>query len=181
MKYLIITPWRLLKDTPSKKKKVEKLFSGSANTNILKDSYNKLTVRCVKGVYYIFVNELLAGQFNNIKPEGNQVGFNVGTDSEISVDYLKVSILKSPTSPIIAENDAIKHDNVVSSRNITPELNPTAGPKITWVSPSGLKTNLETFTAKVKANIKSTSGLKSVLLYLNGVSKGEAEVKPATR
>ena len=164
----------VLKDTPSKKKKVEKLFSGSGNFKITKE-YNKLTVRCVKDVYYLFANESLAGQFSNIKPEGNKVGFNVGTDSQISVDYLKVSYLKSQITPDLAARDANRQDLVT---NDIPNLNSGSGPGITWISPSGQKTTLESFTAKVRANIKSTSGLKSVLLYLNGVSKGEAEVQP---
>jgi hypothetical protein len=168
----------LIKDTPSKKKKVEKLFSGSLGTNIQKNSYNKLTVRYVKGVYYIFVNESLAGKFNNIKTEGNQIGFNVGINSGISVDYLQVSILKSLNTPIIAGSDTVKKNTIVSSTNVSRELISTTGPMVTWVSPSGIKTILDAYTAPVKANIKSRSGLKSVLLYLNGVSKGEAEVKP---
>lgn len=169
----------VLKDTPSKKKKLEKLFSASAYANIHKDNYNKLTVRCVKGVYYVFVNESLAGQFNDIQPEGNQIGFNVGLDSEISVDYLRVSTIKSPATPLYAEKAEEKKEiPVAPAKTVAPVINQSIAPVITWVSPSGQKTNLETFTATVRANVKSGSGLKSVLLYLNGVSKGEAEIKP---
>jgi hypothetical protein len=52
-----------------------------------------------------------------------------------------------------------------------------AAPVISWTSPSGSHTILESFNATVKANIKSGSGLKSVLLYLNGISRGTAEIK----
>ncbi len=168
----------VIKDTPSKKKKIEKLFSAAAYANIHKDSYNKITVRCVKGVFYIFINESLAGQFNNIQPEGNQVGFNVGTNSEISVDYLNLSTLNKIAAPVYAEKTEVKKELPVVVKTVTPAVKPSAAPVITWVSPSGQKTNLETFTAKVRANVKSSSGLKSVLLYVNGVSKGEAEIKP---
>ena len=169
----------VLKDTPSKKKKLEKLFSASAYANIYKDNYNKLTIRCVKGVYYVFVNESLAGQFNNIQPEGNQIGFNVGINSEISVDYLKVATLKSPDKPVYAEKvEEKKEIPAAAVKVVAPVIKQSAAPVITWVSPSGQKTNLETFTAKVRANVKTNSGLKSVLLYLNGVSRGEAEVRP---
>ena len=48
---------------------------------------------------------------------------------------------------------------------------------ITWTSPSGDRTTLTSFSATVKASIKSADGLKSVLLYLNGISKGEVEIK----
>jgi hypothetical protein len=170
----------LIKDTPSKKKKIEYLFRGPLKSGLLKDSFNKITLRNIDGVYSIYINELLAGQVSNIKPEGNQVGFNVGTNSEISVDYLTVSYLKKQTAPLLADNNVpVKDVKEVSSRSATVDLNMTNGPKITWVSPSGQNTSLQTFTAQVKANIKSVSGLKSVLLYLNGVSKGEAEVKPS--
>jgi hypothetical protein len=54
-----------------------------------------------------------------------------------------------------------------------------AAPVIIWTSPSGSHTSLDGFSATVKANIKSSEGLTSVLLYLNGVSKGEADIKPS--
>ncbi len=168
----------VIKDLPSKKKKIEKLYSASSVNYLLKDAFNKVTIRSFKGIYYVFVNESLVIQLINIRPEGDQIGFNVGISSSISVDYLKVCILKRLVSPVISENDAVKLGDTVRQTKMPAELNKVSGPKISWVSPSGLKTNLETYTAKVKANIKSGSGLKSVLLYLNGVSKGEAEVKP---
>ncbi len=54
-----------------------------------------------------------------------------------------------------------------------------APPVITWTSPSGSHTALDAYNATVKAGIKSGEGLTSVLLYLNGVSKGEADIKPS--
>jgi hypothetical protein len=183
----------ILKDTPSKKKKVEKIFTGIGNFLITKD-YNKLTLRCVSGVYYIFANEAPVGQFISIKPEGNQIGFNVGTESEISVDYLKVTELKKKEVPIVAQN--VQTQTIPAPVTTTTTANKTApqadanrsnvtppapaapsAPVITWTSPSGLKTTLGSFNATVKATIKSSSGLKSVLLYMNGVSKGETDIK----
>lgn len=169
----------VIKDTPTKKKKIEKIFSTTSNTHLVKDSYNKLTVRSVNGVFYLFINVVFTGQFNNIRPEGNQIGFNVGTDSEISVDYLTVSDLQNQASPVIAVGNARKEEIPTKpSAEVKALLNNVPGPVVTWVSPSGQQTNLDTFTAKVKANFTSGSGIKSVLLYVNGVSKGEAEVKP---
>ena len=52
-------------------------------------------------------------------------------------------------------------------------------PEIIWTSPSGAHTSLESFNATVKAKIKSLSGVKSALLYMNGISKGVADIKPA--
>lgn len=163
-----------LKDTPSRKK-IERLFSDSNNPNLKKDTYNKVTIRKISNTYYIFINEVLIKQFNNIMIEGDQVGFSVGLDSEISIDYLKISYLKSGESPLFAEQ--IFLNNYSASQPGDNTLSNGSGPSITWVSPSGQTTPLQTYTARIKANVRSNSGLKSVLVYLNGVSKGESEIK----
>jgi hypothetical protein len=62
-----------------------------------------------------------------------------------------------------------------------PAVSAPAAPVITWISPSGSHISLESFNATVKANIKSNSGLKSVLLYQNGISKGETEIQSSTK
>ncbi|HUX96786.1 MAG TPA: caspase family protein [Bacteroidales bacterium] len=165
---------QILKDTPSKKKKLEKLFSGSGDNQLTKE-FNKLTVRCLQGVFYVFANQGLVGQFSNIKPEGNQIGFNVGTDSEISVDYLKVSYLNNKINTQVSERNS--NSQPQSATVGAAVLDPANGPFIIWVRPSGENTALSSFTAIVRAKVKSSSGLKSALLYLNGVSKGEAEIK----
>jgi hypothetical protein len=185
----------ILKNTPSKGKN-EELFSGSVSSNIKAGSFNKITVRKLKDYFYVFVNETLIGRYNKIKPEGDQVGFNVGLNSEISVDFLTISYLTSQTAPITAERNIVKGDsakthsenvanNIPASKKPTiisqqNELNisksPTT-PLITWISPSGLTTILDTYTARIKASIKSGSELKSVLFYVNSASKGEGEIK----
>jgi Uncharacterized protein containing caspase domain len=165
----------VIKDTPSKRK-VEKLFKGPGIFQIRKDFYNKLTVRCMNGVYYIFANEVLVGQFNNIRPEGNGIGFNVGTDSEISVDFIEVSYLTATATQELATREITKPDNAIP---FMPSVASGSGPAVTWISPSGKNTTLESFSAKVRAAVKSASGLKSVLFYVNGVSKGEGEVLPS--
>jgi len=166
----------VIKDTPSKGKKLEKLFKGPGIFQIKPDFYNKLTVRCVDAVYYIFANEVLVGQFNDIKSEGNGIGFNVGTNSEISVDFLVVSYLNRQTSPALATREATAPNRPAENVTFTTS---SAGPQISWVSPSRSNTILESFSAKVRASVKSSSGLKSVLFYLNGVSKGEGEILPS--
>ncbi len=165
---------QVLKDTPSKQKKLEKLFTGPGTFQVTKD-FNKLTIRCVKGIYYIFSNEALVGQFSNIKPEGDQIGFNVGTNSEISVDYLRILKLKEQKGAELARENVVAPVQQASENKNT---NLAGSPVIIWVSPSGQNTTLESFSARVKAAVKSSSGLKSVLLYLNGVSKGETEILP---
>ncbi|MCX6301697.1 MAG: caspase family protein [Bacteroidia bacterium] len=153
----------ILKDSPSKKKKVEKVFTGIGNFLITRD-YNKLTVRCVNGVYFIFANESLVGQFVSIKPEGNQIGFNVGTESEISVDYLKITELKKTEAPILAQNVQAPQNNPA------PETVKPQPPVITWFSPAKAATTLKsTNSTVIKAKINSAGGLESVKLYLNGV------------
>ena len=186
----------VLKDTPSGKKQIEKIFSGSAKSANKSGSFNKLTIRKTGDVFYFSVNDSLVCRKNNIKPEGDQIGFNVGENSEISIDFLNISYLTSQTAPIMAERNFVKKDSLKSSSekiadiittskdtSITARQNESnipkipAGPKIMWVSPSRLTTPLETYTARVRANIKSGSELKSVLFYVNGASKGEGETK----
>lgn len=185
----------ILKDTPSKEKQ-EILFSWDVNSSIKTGSYNKITLRKFKDYFYVFLNETLIGRFNKIKPEGDQVGFIVGLHSEISVDYLNISYLTSQTASIIAEKNITKEDSLKTQsvkpardtlaiihspdthqqNNFKVTKKPTA-PIITWISPSGLTTILHTYSARIRANIKSESELKSVLFYVNGVSKGEGEIK----
>jgi Caspase domain len=100
----------ICKNTPSKGK-VDKLFSGKEEM-LINDIgfYNKITVRKYEGVYYIFVNDILIKQFNNITLAGDQVGFNVGLNSEISVDYLNVSYIQPQTKPVLAEKNVVKTD-----------------------------------------------------------------------
>lgn len=166
----------VIKDTPSKKVAVEKLFTGPGIFQIRKDIHNKLTVRRIRDVYYVFANEVLVEQFNNIIPAGTGIGFSVGTNSEISVDYLVVSQVSSEPAPELASRETARPSQTVNNT----QLKTTAiGPEITWLSPSGRNTTLESFSAKVRAAVKSASGLKSVLFYLNGVSKGEGEILPS--
>ena len=165
----------VLKDTPSRKK-IEKLLTDPDNTNINIDSYNKITIRKVGELYSLFVNENFIKQFNNIRQEGDQIGFSVGLDSEISLDYLKISYLKDGDSPLFADEIVLKREEV-SANSVTRSSVHGSGPAITWISPSGQTTPLESYSARIKANVMSNTGLKSVLLYLNGISKGECEVK----
>jgi len=166
----------VIKAAPSKGKKIEKLFKGPGIFQVRKDFHNKLTVRSVGGVFYIFANEVLVGQFNNIKPEGNGIGFNVGLNSEISVDYLNVSYLNTGTSPALATRETSKPGTVIPDM---PAVASGSGPLVTWISPSRPNTTLESFSARVRAAVRSASGLKSVLFYVNGVSKGEGEILPS--
>jgi len=166
----------VIKDTPSKGKKPEKLFKGPGIFQIRPDFFNKLTVRYVGGTFYVFANEVLVSQFSNIKSEGNGIGFNVGLNSEISVDYLNVSYLNTSTSPALATREVSKPNNVIPDM---PAVASGAGPAVTWISPSRPNTTLESFSARVRAAVRSASGLKSVLFYVNGVSKGEGDILPS--
>ncbi|MBN2864046.1 MAG: caspase family protein [Bacteroidales bacterium] len=149
------------------RKKIEKLMPATSSSNIKSGSYNIITIRKLKNTYYLFINETLAGQFEKISPDGNFVGFNVGLDSEISVDFLKISYFNDRSTPVFA-------DSKDTGKSLD---NQTSGPQIVWVSPTAIITPLESYSGRVKTNIKSPSGLKSVMVYLNGVSKGEAEPK----
>lgn len=174
----------------------EELFSSPINSNIKAGSYNKITLRKIKENFYIYLNETFVGSTVKIKPLGDQVGFNVGVNSEISVDYLSISYLTNQTSTLtennIGKKDTEKREQVnvpaiVNSEKSmsnspvqieTIEAKKSNSPLITWVSPTATTTRLDNYTAIVKANIISGSELKSALFYVNGSSKGDGELKP---
>ncbi|MCX6335477.1 MAG: caspase family protein [Bacteroidia bacterium] len=80
--------------------------------------------------------------------------------------------------PVVTENTQVNKPPVQKAVDTEPVQASSATPVITWTSPSGTRTKLDTYTAPVKANIKSSNDLRSVLIYVNGVSKGDAEIKP---
>ena len=201
--------------------KVNTLFSGKEEM-LLNDIgfYNKLTVRKYQGAYYIFVNDILIKQLNNLNLPGDQVGFSVGLNSEISVDYLNISYLTGLSKPVLADRGALRADsakappknfaavlplpkdtlkiisapkdtfkfaikqkdttNIIRQNVIRAIPVAPAGPAITWVSPSGLTTPLDSYTnqAKVRVRIKSSSDIQSAHFYVNGASRGDGIIVP---
>jgi hypothetical protein len=57
------------------------------------DSYNKLTVRKVGSAYYFFVNETYFGEYPAGGFEGSNVGFIVGSNSVLYIDFVRVDYL----------------------------------------------------------------------------------------
>lgn len=182
----------LVKDIPAKNK-VEKLFSLNVASLIKEGSFNKLTIRRIRNIYYVFINDIFVKQVNNITISGNQLGYSVGLNSDISVDYLNVSNLtmRDATEPAVLPS-ALNATAVITADTAT--LQPTDSsavpaklemvpipavvtPAISWISPSGISTSLDTYSARIKAKILSASDLKSVFFYVNGASKGEGEIK----
>jgi hypothetical protein len=110
------------------------------------------------------LSSLLANQSSKkTEPKTNNTVPTATQTTPVTVAPVPASSLPSPSAAVTS----------------IPAPSTPAAPLITWTSPSGDQTTLESFKAIVKANIKSNSGLKSVLLYLNGVSKGEVDIKPA--
>jgi hypothetical protein len=176
----------VIRNIPSKGK-ITKLLNISARAIITPGSPVKVTVRKITTVFYLYINEILFKDFYDIVPQGNQIGFFAGVGSEISADYLNVSYLEKKASPIVAVNQTAAADSsarkttaaAVNPQMVTEKKLSTSatGPVITWISPASEKTEVETFSVRVKAGIVSASLLKSVLVYVNGVSKGEWEWK----
>jgi hypothetical protein len=99
---------------------------------------------------------------------------NSGGTVKSEVRYFTNPFETPPVIPVAAKVEEKKAE----PEKIEPAPKPVSqAPLITWVSPSGPKTTMDSFNATVKANIKAGSGLNSVLIYLNGVSKGETEIK----
>jgi hypothetical protein len=169
------------------KNKIEKLLSISNSSLIQKGSPVKLNVTKFNNVYYIFLNESLVKEFKELNPGGDQIGFNVGVNSEISVEYLNVSYLEKKNTPLFAKRNLLSKDS--SSNNPTPQkpvsqaqnnelTDNSAGPKISWKAPVAERTQLFDYSAWVRATVKSGLKLEKVMVYLNGISIGQCEFKP---
>ncbi|MCJ7820255.1 MAG: hypothetical protein MUP53_03545, partial [Bacteroidales bacterium] len=71
---------------------------------------------------------------------------------------------------IVAENSSGSSTSVTRSISfITP-----SAPSITWVSPSRPQVDINLNSAKIRATIKSSDNVQSLLVYLNGVASEEA-------
>jgi len=176
----------IIKDIPARGR-VENLFSGKTGLVNEAGSVNKITIRKVQDTYYFFINDISFKQLNNLTINGDQIGFSVGLNSAISVNYLNISSLKIQAAPLLAEKDASVQDTIQPSREIISNANIEASaiveaslpasPEISWISPSGVNTQLDAYTARVRANIISQSSLESAHFYVNGSSVGEGEIK----
>lgn len=178
----------IIHDMPSKGR-IDILFSGKTGLVNENGTLNKITVRKTGNNWYFFINDILFRELKNLTLNGNKTGFSVSLKSSISVDYLSVSALKIVTAPLLAE----KTQNIPEERTVIAgvsdgkqipdsakpaDLKPAAViPEITWVSPSGTNTALETYSARVRVKVKSGSELQSALFYVNGSSKGEGEMR----
>jgi hypothetical protein len=174
----------IVKDVPAKNN-TEILFSAKEGALINNTGVNnKLTVRKFYDQYYVYVNDLLVKQFSNLVLNDGSVGFSVGLNSEISVDYINVSYLSKPVVPLTAEKLPAQKDTAtiktpyreisIPDENLKP-VNTPEGPIITWTSPTAAKTTWEAYSASLKAIVKSNSELSSVIFYVNGTPQGEAE------
>ena len=178
----------IIHDMPSKGR-IDILFSGKTGLVNENGTLNKITVRKTGNNWYFFINDILFRELKNLTLNGNKTGFSVSLKSSISVDYLSVSALKIVTAPLLAE----KTQNIPEERTVIAGVSDgkqipdsakpadlkTAAviPEITWVSPSGTNTALETYSARVRVKVKSGSELQSALFYVNGSSKGEGEMR----
>ncbi|MCU0371481.1 MAG: caspase family protein [Bacteroidales bacterium] len=160
----IITVY-ILKNIPGENR-IEVLYSGSIKPVTNSGSTYKVTIRKISGDYIFLLNDKVFCQLNGVDLNGRNIGFSVPVKSEISVDYLKVDQLLNKTA--LAEAEREKH--------AAPGIGGKS-PEITWISPTGQTTYLDSYSAKIKASVRSVSGLNGVLIYINGVSKGEPDVK----
>lgn len=138
------------------------------------DSLNKITLRKVNGILYLFANGILIRELNEIIPEGLQVGFNVGLNSELSTDYIKVSYLERKKDDLLAQKlKAQIIDSTINVRNDSDLV-------LTWTSPSSERINLQEYSAWAKGKVKTSSGIESVIFYVNGVPVGQSEFQIIT-
>lgn len=170
--------------------RIDKLYSDN-NIEASKDGLdNKIILGRLNNIWYLFLNDIFIRDFNNIKPNGNIIGFSAGVNSEIIVDYLRISSLKKKEFPLIAVKDvttpdttSILNQSVINTRQATPQNNALlqqSTPSIVWTSPSAERIQLTEYTARVKATVTTKSRLETVLFYVNGVGVGESEFQPVS-
>jgi hypothetical protein len=164
--------------------RLETLYKINKNPAIKSGSKNKFLISKVNNVFYLFINDTFIKEFTGIKPEGSNIGFNVGLNSEIEADYLKVSYLSKKETPLVAERNVTNNESVKAVKAdekpdiqaaVITSLLPSGSPVINWTSPSSERVNVAEYTVHAKASVKSQSRLSKVLFYVNGVATGESE------
>jgi hypothetical protein len=169
----------VVNNIPSRNKN-DILLESPDNKAVKSGSVNKIKIIKYKGTHSIYVNGSLIREFKNIIPPGNKVGFNVGTNSDISVDYLSVSYLDKKTPVIPVDDNLSLNDPKTDHASVNEAAQKSdINPQITWTSPKAERVQLTSYTAKVKANITSGMKLESVMFYLNGTGLGETEIQSA--
>ncbi|HLN20569.1 MAG TPA: caspase family protein [Bacteroidales bacterium] len=144
-------------------------------------SFRKITLRKYKQEFFVFLDESLMGRFNIINPVGDQIGFNVALNSELAIDNLNVSYILEKPVLASAEKVPTQITDTIKTANQTREAVTTLAPanpngtEINWRSPSSLNTIYDKFSARVNALVRSDTELSSVIFYVNGTPKGEAE------
>ncbi len=177
-----------VKNTPSNNR-ISKLLAISKCKLFKTGSPVKITVRKLNNTFYLFINESFVKEFRNIIPKGDEIGFNVGINSEVSVDDLNILYLEKQVAPLITEESPSKKDTLINQPLVNntskqtevdaKSLTISDAPVIKWRSPISDTTYINSYTSRIRAGIISVSDLKSVLVYVNGTSKGEGEWKPA--
>ncbi len=75
-----------------------KIIDWTKTSNYKSGKYNIFTIRKIANKYYFFINKKLVATTKNIVLKGNSLGFEIGKNSEIAVDYLSVKNIKTPAN-----------------------------------------------------------------------------------
>jgi hypothetical protein len=163
----------VVRDSPSKNKIVS-LYSVPLKSFANSEGSNKIILRKNQNTISVLVNDRLIKNLNDIFLKTNNIGFSVGLNSQVSVDYMTLTYMQNNAGSVT--NTTIKQ-----KRDTTKILNPidlTKGPEILWSSPTAEKTSLQDYSTSVKATSKTNSGLEKVICYVNGISAGESGFQP---
>ncbi len=101
--------------TKYKNKEYIKLKDWTKLSNYKNGAFNKLTVRKVNNKYYFFFNEKLVFTSSYSNFSGKRIGFEIGKDAGIEIDYLRVSYISvsntNEPTPIAEIPNAVEDDN----------------------------------------------------------------------
>lgn len=152
--------------------KLTELVAIRKNTFIKSGDENKLTIRKIGSTYFLYINDSFVKDFVNISLDGKSIGFNVGIDSEIKIDYISVSYLNSQRTDLQAKNNIPENVPVISGDVPGDDM------VISWISPSAERVNVHEYSVWARGKVKSGSGIESIIFYVNGIPVGQSEFQP---
>lgn len=116
--------------------------------DIVKNDFNKLTIRKVKNYYYFFINEKLVHKMPFVDFFGNKMGVKCSSNSILQVDYMYVSYLEKnagnyPPQIVITEPETNESFKISADTSIRVAGRATDTDGIYEVTVNGVNANLQ--------------------------------------
>lgn len=86
------------------KNTISKIYHTSILNIINQNNFNKITLRSINSVFYVFINEKFIKEFNKLPFFGDKIGFSVATNSKIEIEQIQISYIKKPENKLVAQS-----------------------------------------------------------------------------